>query len=291
MKDLRQITVVGLGLLGSSISLAVLRSFSRAKVIGYTHRPSTRTKARGLSVSTEVVDCLKSSVSCADLVILATPIATFEKIFSEIADALPSGCIVTDVGSTKVLPHRWAAGKLPKRARYIGSHPIAGSEQRGIEFARDDLFDGAMCIMTTTKKSNRQAVQTLKSFWSKLGCSVRLMTPAEHDRIFANVSHVPHITAAALINANDNEELKFAGKGFIDTSRIASGPANIWTDVLLTNINNTTRGIDKIIAELEKLKKAIKKENKREIEKLLEKARTKRATLIKYKYKKKELIS
>jgi prephenate dehydrogenase len=117
------------------------------------------------------------------------------------------------------------------------------------------------------------------------------MTPAEHDRIFANVSHVPHITAAALINANNNEELKFAGKGFMDTSRIASGPANIWADVLLTNANNTTKGIDKIIAELIKLKKAIKKENKREIEKLLEKARTKRAALIKYKIKQKELIS
>jgi prephenate dehydrogenase len=242
-------------------------------------------------VATEIVDCLKSSVSEADLVILATPIVTFEKIFSEIADALPSGCIVTDVGSTKVLPHRWAAKKLPKSVHYVGSHPIAGSEQRGIEFARDDLFDGAMCILTTTKKTNRRAVQTLKKFWSKLGCYVKLMTPTEHDRIFANVSHLPHITAAALINANNNEELKFAGKGFMDTSRIASGPANIWADVLLTNANNTTKGIDKIIAELVKLKKAIKKENKREIEKLLKKARTKRAAMIKYKIKKKEIIS
>ena len=291
MKDLRQTTVIGLGLLGGSISLAVLRSFTRVKVIGYTHRPSTRTKARGLAVATEIVDCLKSSVSEADLVILATPIVTFEKIFSEIADALPNSCIVTDVGSTKVLPHRWAAKKLPKRVHYVGSHPIAGSEQRGVEFARDDLFDGAMCILTMTKKTNRPAVQTLKKFWSKLGCSVKSMTPAEHDRIFANVSHLPHITAAALINANNNSELKFAGKGFMDTSRIASGPANIWADVLLTNANNTTKGIDKIIAELVKLKKAIKKENKREIEKLLAKARAKRATLIKYKYKKKEIIS
>jgi len=291
MKDLRQTTVIGLGLLGGSISLAVLRSFTRVKVIGYTHRPSTRTKARGLAVATEVVDCLKSSVSEADIVVLATPIVTFEKIFSEIADALPNGCIVTDVGSTKVLPHRWAAKKLPKSVHYVGSHPIAGSEQRGIEFARDDLFDGAMCILTMTKKTNRQAVQTLKKFWSKLGCSVKSMTPAEHDRIFANVSHLPHITAAALINANNNEELKFAGKGFMDTSRIASGPANIWADVLLTNANNTTKGIDKIIAELVKLKKAIKKENKREIEKLLAKARTKRAAMIKYKIKKKEIIS
>jgi len=160
-----------------------------------------------------------------------------------------------------------------------------------VEFARDDLFDGAMCILTTTKKTNRQAVQTLKRFWSKLGCYVKIMTPTEHDRIFANVSHVPHVTAAALINANSSEELKFAGKGFMDTSRIASGPANIWADVLLTNANNTTRGIDKIIAELVKIKKAMKKENKREIEKLLAKARTKRAALIKYKIKKKELIS
>ena len=291
MKDLRQITVIGLGLLGGSISLAVLRSFTGVKVTGYTHRPSTRTKARKLAVASGIVDCLKSSVSEADLVILATPIVIFEKIFSEIAEALPNGCIVTDVGSTKVLPHRWAAKKLPKGVHYVGSHPIAGSEQRGVEFARDDLFDGAMCILTTTKKTNRRAVQTLQNFWSKLGCSVKLMTPSQHDRIFANVSHLPHITAAALINANNNEELKFAGKGFMDTSRIASGPANIWADVLLTNANNTTKGIDKIIAELVKLKKAIKKENKREIEKLLKKAKTKRAAMINYKIKKKEIIS
>jgi len=276
--------------LGGSISLAVLRSFARVTVIGYSHRPSTRTKARKLAVSTDIVDCLKSSVSCADLVILATPIMTFEKIFSEISDSLPDGCIVTDVGSAKMVPHRWAAKKLSKRVHYIGSHPIAGSEQRGIEFARDDLFEGAMCILTTTKKNDRQSLQTLKSFWSKLGCSVKSMTPKEHDRIFANVSHLPHITAAALINANNNEELKFAGKGFIDTSRIASGPANIWSDVLLTNVNNMTKGIDKIITELVKIKTAIKKENKQQIEQLLEKARTKRAILIKYKYKKKELI-
>ena len=116
------------------------------------------------------------------------------------------------------------------------------------------------------------------------------MAPAEHDRIFANVSHLPHLTAAALTNANKTEELKFAGKGFIDTSRIASGPANIWADVLLTNANNTTRGIDKIIAELRKLKKAIKAGDKKQIEKLLEAAKTKRAALIKHKIKKKELI-
>jgi prephenate dehydrogenase len=291
MKDLRQISVIGLGLLGGSITLAVLRSFPSVKTVGYTHRSITRRKAKQLAVATEIVDRLNLSVSNADLVILATPISTFEKIFSAIAGALPRGCIVTDVGSTKVWPHKWAAKKLPKTVHYVGSHPIAGSEQRGVEFARDDLFDRATCILTMTKRTNNRAVQTLKRFWSELGCSVKLMAPAEHDRIFANISHLPHLTAAALINANNAKELKFAGKGFIDTSRIASGPANIWADVLLTNANNTTRGIDKIIAELLKLKKVIKAGDKKQIEKLLEAARTKRAALIKHKIKKKELIS
>ena len=289
MRELRQITVIGLGLLGGSITLAVLRSLAGVKVVGYTHRPATRRQARQLAVATEIVDDIDKSVSQADLVIVATPICTFEEIFSTIADALPIGSIVTDIGSTKVLPHRWAAKRLPKTVHYVGSHPVAGSEQRGVEFARDDLFEQATCILTMTKKTSSQAVQTLKRFWSDLGCTVKLMKPAEHDRIFANISHLPHVVAVALINANNSEELKLAGKGFIDTSRVASGPANIWADVLLTNANNITKGIDKIITELNKIKKAIKRENKQEIERLLETARKKRSILIKYKYKKKEL--
>jgi prephenate dehydrogenase len=290
MKDLNQITVIGLGLLGGSISLAVLRSFSGVRVVGYAHRASTRDKAGQLAVASEVVDDIRRSVSDSDLVILATPLCTFENIFGEIADSLPDGCIVTDVGSTKVFPHRWAAKKLPTRVHYVGSHPIVGSEQRGVEFARDDLFVQAVCILTPTEKTNRRAVQILRRFWSQLGCFVKIMKPAEHDRVFANVSHLPHVMAAALINANDGEDLKFAGKGFMDTSRVASGPANVWSDVLLTNTKNISTGIDKVIAELTKFKKAIKSEDKPEIEKLLEGARDKRAALIKYKIEHKEII-
>ena len=290
MKDLKQTTVIGLGLLGGSISLAVLRSFAGVKVVGFTHRASTRDKARQLAVATEVVDDVCRSVSGSDIVILAAPLCTFENIFDRIADSLPSGCIVTDVGSTKVLPHRWAVKRLPKNVHYIGSHPIVGSEQRGVEFARDDLFDQAICILTTTDKTNNQAVQILKNFWSKLGCFVKIMKPAEHDRIFANVSHLPHVLAAALINANSGKDLKFAGKGFMDTSRVASGPANIWADVLLTNADNTAGCIDRIIAELLKIKKAIKAGDKSQIENLLKKAKEKRAAMIKHKIRKKELI-
>jgi prephenate dehydrogenase len=281
---------VGLGLLGGSIARAVLRSFPGTKVVGFTHRPSTRRRARALAVATEVVGDIKQGVCEADLVILATPICTFEEYFGEIADALPAGCIVTDVGSTKVLPHRWAARILPSTVRYVGSHPIAGSEQRGVEFSRDDLFEDAMCILTTADKTNRRAVQTLKRFWSELGCFVKLMEPAEHDRIFANVSHLPHVVAAALTNASSSEELKFAGKGFMDTSRIASGPVNIWADVLLTNPDNVAKGIDRTISELLKIKRAVEGRDKKQVEGLLKSARNKRSELIKYKIKRKELI-
>lgn len=290
LKDLRQITVIGLGLLGGSLSLAILRCFPGVRAVGYSHRARTRRKARELAVASEVADDIKAGVTGADIVILATPISTFGEIFAVIRDVLPSGCIVTDVGSTKVLPHLWAAKTLPSVVHYVGSHPIAGSEQRGVEFARDDLFDGATCILTGTKKTDKQAVQTLTGFWSKLGCSVKFMTPAEHDRVLANVSHLPHVAAAALTNASDARELKFAGKGFMDTSRIASGPASIWADVLLANANNTARGIDKIVAELLKLKRAIKDADRQRIQKLLEAARAKRAALIKQKIKSKEMI-
>jgi prephenate dehydrogenase len=291
VKELGQITVIGMGLLGGSITQGVSRCFAGAKTVGYSHRASTRAKARRLAVASEIADDLKRSVAGADIVILATPICTFEEIFGQIADALSRGCIVSDVGSTKVLPERWAAKRLPKTVRYVGSHPIAGSEQRGVEFARDDLFEGALCVLTTTKKTNRQAVATLKRFWSKLGCCVKLMSPAEHDKVFASVSHLPHVVAAALINANSIEALKFAGKGFMDTSRIASGPANIWADVLLTNSNNTIRGIDKVRGELGKLKKAIKAGDAKQVERLLRKARSKRSALLEYKMKSKEMIS
>jgi len=279
-----------MGLLGGSIARAVLRSFPGTKVVGFTHRPGTRRRARALGVATEVVGDIKQGVCEADLVILATPIRTFEEYFGEIADALPAGCIVTDVGSTKVLPHRWAARRLPSTVRYVGSHPIAGSEQRGVEFSRDDLFEDAMCILTATDKTNRRAVQTLKRFWSELGCFVKLMEPAEHDRIFANVSHLPHVVAAALTNASSSEELKFAGKGFMDTSRIASGPVNIWADVLLSNPDNVAKGIDRTITELSKLKRAVEGRDKEQVESLLKSARDKRSKLMKYKMKRKELI-
>ena len=152
MKHLRKITVIGLGLLGGSVGLAVSQSLTGVKTAGFSHRASTRAKARRLKVVDEVFDDIKASVKDADLVILATPICNFRRDVSPNRRCAARGCIVTDVGSTKIMPHRWADKCLPKNVHYVGSHPIAGSEQRGVEFCRDDLFDKALCILTTTKR-------------------------------------------------------------------------------------------------------------------------------------------
>jgi len=290
MRELQEITVVGMGLLGASISLTVSRLSDGLKAVGYSHRASTRQKARKLGVADEIFDDICQSVSEADLVILATPVRTFESIFRKIDGSLKDGCIVTDVGSTKVLPHRWAEKHLGKNICYVGSHPIAGSEKRGLEFARDDLFVDSLCILTRKKGTNEKAFNTVKRFWKKLGCSVSVMSPSTHDRIFGKISHLPHIAAAALLNASDTKELKYCGKGFIDTSRVASGPANIWTDIFLTNADNTTRAIDKLVDELLKLKRAVKANNQAQIERLLEQARQKRTELINYKLKSGKLL-
>jgi len=289
MKSLQQISVIGMGLLGASFTLTIKRSLSSVKTIGYSHRSVTRRKARDLGVADKVLDDISDCVSGSDLVILATPISAFEEIFIKINKSLKDGCIVTDVGSVKILPHRWARKHLSTTVRYVGSHPIAGSEKRGAEFARDDLFSNARCILTKTKNTDASALKTLKGLWREIGCEVSVLTPAEHDRIFARVSHVPHVTAVALVNANDPQVLKYAGKGFVDTSRLASGPQNIWTDILLTNSENTARGIEKVITELSRLQKAIENKNQKQIERLLTNARQKRLALIKYKLNKKQL--
>jgi prephenate dehydrogenase len=289
LKKLRQITVIGLGLLGSSITLGINRSGAGIKTAGFSHRAATRRRARRLGVADMIFDDIRKSVAEADIVILATPICIFEDTFRTIAPALKKGCIVTDVGSTKVLPHKWAKKILPKYVYYVGSHPVAGSEQRGVEFGRDDLFDGAGCIITKDSSTNLPAVRMLKKFWSLLGCRVSTMTPQQHDKILGNVSHLPHALAAALLNASDSKQLKFCGKGFVDTSRIASGPANIWADIFYTNSPNICKGIDGIIKELLKLKKAVSRKDRNKIEKLLQTAREKRAKLIEYKVSAREI--
>lgn len=290
MKNLNKISVIGMGLLGASVTLSIKRDLPGCCVVGYSHRLQTREKARQNDLATEIAETLQEAIENADIVILATPIMTFKDYFVEIASGLKTGAIVTDVGSTKTLPHRWAAEHLPKGVYYVGSHPIAGSEKRGLEYARDDLLTGAACIVTKTAGTNADSVALLEQFWARLGCSVQVMSPTRHDKIFGMVSHLPHITAAALVNANQPKDLEYAGRGFIDTTRVASGPANVWSDILMTNAPTCLKGIDALIAQLKTIQKAIQAGDEKKLMKLLDQAGQKRSKMIQHKIEQKELF-
>jgi len=278
--DLRRITVVGLGLLGGSVALAAAKALPGTEVVGFAHRPQTRRRARQLGIAGKVSGDLAGVVRGSQLVILATPVCTFEGILRDMADALPDGCVVTDVGSTKAQVHRWANRYLPGRVQFVGSHPMAGSEQRGVGSARADLFDGAVCLVTTAGVADPRAVHLVSDFWTHLGCRVRRMTARQHDRVAASISHVPQAVAVALVNATAAGDLPLAGRGFRDTTRIASSPADIWTDIFLTNSPHVTRGIDRVISHLGRIRRSIDLQDRRRIERLLIGARDKRGRMM-----------
>lgn len=286
---LQSITVVGLGLLGGSLGLAIQRAFPATKRLGYSHRKSTREKALAAGAVDEIYDNLADAVTQSQLVVICTPVGLFQDMFEQMADHLAEGCIVTDVGSTKALPVRWAKKHLPSRVEFLGSHPIAGSEQRGVDFSRADLFDNASCIITPTAKTTRTTKTLLSQFWKKLGMRVSSMSPQQHDRLLGRISHLPHVLAMALVNGSDLKETQFCGKGFLDTTRIASGDPTMWRDILMSNANETDKAITASIKELTRMQTALRNKNEQAIFDMLSQAQNQRNKLVAAKLRRKEL--
>ena len=289
IKDLECVGIVGLGLLGGSVGLALYRSLPDVRRVGYSHRPSTRRKALEAGVVDEAAGSLGQLFERAQLTILATPIGVFPEMLQKLAGVLSPGSLVTDVGSTKVLPVRWGRKLLPRSVEFIGSHPIAGSEQQGVGFSRADLFDQANCIMTPTAANSGWAIKLVEQFWQALGMSISRMSPAQHDKLLARVSHLPHLVATALVNSVTLGDARYCGKGFLDTTRIASGPAGVWRDILMTNADQTDRSITSLIRELTRMQKALRSGKGKQIEQMLDKARTQRNHLVNMKLQRKEL--
>lgn len=289
INELESISIIGLGLLGGSLGLAVDRVFPAVTRYGWSHRKSTREKALNAGTVDICSETIAEAVGEAQLVVLASPIGTFPGLMQEMSHVLASGTIVTDVGSTKQLPARWGRTYLPGHVEFLGSHPMAGSEQRGVEFSRADLFEGAYCILTPTPSSEGVTVKLLSDFWEALGMRLSRMAPARHDRVLARISHLPHVLAMALVNASDEEEILLCGKGFLDTTRIASGPPGMWRDILMANAENMDKAIGKLIKELEKTQRALHNKNEKKVMQMLESAQAKRNELVEKKLKRKEL--
>lgn len=229
------ITIVGVGLLGGSLGLAVKAANGAVRIVGVGHRKSSLDEALAIGAVDAVSLDPAQGVRDASLVVLCTPIGLFDPLLKRIAPALKRGAVVTDVGSTKLAVVRTGERALDGRAAFVGGHPIAGSEQRGVTFARADLYAGKTCILTPTRRTRPAALKRVDRFWRDLGMHVVHLSPGGHDRALGRVSHLPHALAALLVNLQKPSELGLAGTGFIDATRIAAGDPAIWRDIFLTN--------------------------------------------------------
>jgi prephenate dehydrogenase len=278
--QLRQLTIIGVGLLGGSIGLAVRSVAPKCKMIGCGHRPETLERAIQIGAIDRGESDPAKSVAGSDLVILCTPVGLFETILAQIAPALAPGAIVTDVGSTKRSVVRFAESHLPAHAHFIASHPIAGSEKRGVEFAQADLFRNNLCILTPTRSSNLEALRKVDQFWKSLSMRTLQLSPDVHDRLLCDVSHLPHLIAAALVAMQEDAGLDLAGKGFLDTTRIAGGDGALWRDILMDNADNLRAGIARLQSELQRVEKMLDSGKGEELRRWLDEAAQRRQELL-----------
>ena len=273
---LRKLSILGPGLLGGSIGLAARHRKIAKRVVIWARRPDAADPAYQLGAADEATKDPVKAGTDAELVVLATPIGVMRSLVDQIRPALPDGCVVTDVGSVKYPIVAVLSDALQGKARFVGSHPMAGSEQSGIDAARRDLFENATCIVTSREDTDQAALRVVYDFWRALGCSVKTLAPLEHDEIAARISHLPHVVAAAVVNVvctDGAQALNFVGPGFKDFSRIAGGPFEMWTEICLENRQEIGRALDQLIEELGKVRAAIENADAVELRAMLKRAK------------------
>ena len=272
-----RIAIIGVGLIGGSVGLAVKKRRLAKEVIGIFRRKATLKKALKRKAVDRAIMSINDGVKDADLIILATPVSLIPSVAREAIKYAKRNTVITDVGSTKKWIVDKIEGQLARSRRglfFIGSHPMAGSEHSGVEFARADLLNGSPCIVTKTAKTSAAALKKITGFWKALGAKVNVMSPAAHDKSVSLISHLPHIVAFGLAGAVPAKELKYAAEGFKDTTRVALSDPRLWADIFLSNRKEIVKSGRIFEKNYKKIIKAITEEKYLELVKLLEKART-----------------
>jgi prephenate dehydrogenase len=261
-----KVTIVGLGLIGGSIGMAIKKN-KLARVIGLTRESS---KA-ALAVKMKAVDYastnIKGIIQEADIIFICYPIHLIVPEISKIIQFVKPGAIITDVGSSKALIVKEAEKLARKKVFFVGGHPMAGKEKVGLEHAEDDLLEGKNYILTKTAKTDIKSLNILKTLISKLGAKVHVLAPDVHDGIVAGISHMPVAVAAALVDSVVRSDkystgmAQFAATGFRDTTRIASGDPNLGTDMFITNKKAVLSSINTFKKSLSDIERLIKQGN------------------------------
>ncbi|HEY2071054.1 MAG TPA: prephenate/arogenate dehydrogenase family protein [Rhizomicrobium sp.] len=260
-----KLTLVGIGLIGSSIARAARRGKLADHIAGYTPDADQIARAEKLGFADSLHTSLADAVRGADLVILAAPVGAFGAIAQEMAPHLKQGAIVSDTGSVKMTVLRDVAPHLPEGVHLVPAHPISGTERSGPEAGFAELFDGRWCILTPPPGTNASAIEATANFWRGLGSHVDVMEPRHHDLVLAITSHVPHLiaynivgTAADLETVTESEVIKYSAGGFRDFTRIAASDPTMWRDVFLNNREAVLEMLGRFNEDLAALQRAIR---------------------------------
>jgi len=277
-----RVTIIGVGLLGASFALALKKNGLCGPITGCGRNRENLIRAKERNIIDSFEQDPSAACKEADLIMLSTPVGSFPGLTKTIAPALKKGAVLTDVGSVKGALVREIEKTIPQEVHYIGGHPIAGSDRSGIDSANAELFKKAKYIITPTENSDPAALGKMQNLWKALGSEIVTLSPEEHDRIYAAVSHLPHLIAYAMVNTvadMDRSYLAFSGKGFTDATRIASSSEELWKDICLLNRDNLIEVLAVFQKNLDKLDQYLKAGNSDSRKAEFRKARALRETI------------
>lgn len=275
MRLFKKIAIVGVGLIGGSLALAIKQKRLAEEIIGVSRRKKTLRLAKGNRAIDRGSQDIRI-IAGADLVVLAAPVCTILDLARVVSKIIRKDCIVIDVGSTK---QEIVASCDKLFANYLGCHPLAGSEKKGVIHAHPHLFKDSLCILTPTPKTNPRTLKVIKNLWNQVGAKTLSLSASKHDRILSFVSHLPHAFAFSLINAVPASYLKLSSSGLRDATRIAASDPRIWENIFLSNQGNIIKAIERLEAQLGFLKSAIKKPDPQQLNKILKLAKRRRQIL------------
>jgi cyclohexadieny/prephenate dehydrogenase len=282
-----KVCIIGCGLIGSSIARAIRKNHLSSKIVSSNRSDSVNKKVIELKIVDDSSSDTKKMAEGSDLIIIATPLSSYEDIISKIKNSLKSGTILTDVGSVKENVINLIEKDVPANVSWISSHPIAGTEESGPEAGFSELFKNRWCILTPSKKAQEKDIKLLETFWKKIGSKVDIMEAKQHDYILSITSHIPHLIAYNVVNTslniqdeNESVIVKYSAGGLRDFTRIAASNPIMWRDIFIQNKKNTSKMIDKFIENLEDLKKAIENEDGKKLEQIFTKTKKIRKDIV-----------
>lgn len=279
MKLFNKVAIVGVGLIGGSLGLALRKKGLVGEIIGFSRHEESLRLAKRRRIIDEGYRDIRKVILDKDLVILATPVNKIIEIIPQIFPFLKRGAIVTDVGSTKSEIVKQAEKYLTGEVYFVGAHPLAGSEKKGVKEAKENIFENAFCIVTPTKNTDKFSLRKIIRLWESLGTKVKIMNPDEHDALVAKISHLPHAIAVALILALDKKLIPLGAGGLKDTTRIALSDPKLWQDIFLTNQKKIIGALAEFSLTLKKITTSLKNRDKDRLYYFLKRAKEKRSLL------------